>query len=595
MDRIAVLDFGGQYAHLIANRIRRVGVYSEIFHSDVSADALKDFKGIIFSGGPQNISEDDSLKCDSKIFDLGIPILGICYGHQLTQYNFGGEISRGKTKEYGRSVLNIVKKVPLFEGLGSDEIMWMSHGDYVSKLGAGFEIIGSTEDCETAAVYNQEKNIYGIQFHPEVTHSVNGMKIFENFVNLCDCKKSWDMNKFIEEETSKIKEFVGDRNVFLLVSGGVDSNVCFALLNKALGSERVYGLHIDNGFMRLDESKKVEDKFREIGFDNFHVVDSSEVFLSKLIEKYEPEEKRKIIGHTFIDVQQEELAKLGLDPEKWVLGQGTIYPDTIESGGTKNSKTIKTHHNRVEIIEKLISEGKVIEPIKELYKDEVREVGKLLGLPDELIDRHPFPGPGLGVRCLCAKENFDASKDATKKSNEIAKENGLSAFVLPIKSVGVQGDARTYNHPVALFGGNGWDNYEKASIDITNNVEEVNRGVRLLSDTNLKNAKVVDSYLTRDRLDKLRIVDDIVSEFLKENNLYDKIWQFPVVLVPLSFEGGESIVLRPINSVDAMSASFSRIDEELLKSLTEKIMAVEGVDAVFYDVTNKPPGTIEWE
>lgn len=593
---IAILDFGGQYAHLIANRVRRLGVYSEIFNSDVEPSKLKDAKGIILSGGPQNISENDSLKCDPAIFQLGIPILGICYGHQLTQYIFNGEVSRGHTKEYGKATLNIIKQNPLFKNLTNDEIMWMSHGDYVSKLGDGFEIIGSTEDCKTAAVANFEKQIYGIQFHPEVTHSINGMKIFENFLDICDCEKTWDMKTFIAEEIERIKEHVQSRNVFLLVSGGVDSNVCFALLNKALGAKRVYGLHIDNGFMRKDESMEVEAAFNEIGMNNFHVIDASDDFIDSLKGVYEPEEKRKIIGHKFIEVQQRELAKLGLDPEKWVLGQGTIYPDTIESGGTKNSKTIKTHHNRVEIIEKLIAEGKVIEPIKDLYKDEVREVGRMLGLPDSLIDRHPFPGPGLGVRCLCSNGNtVPVSLDSINRSIDLADKYDLDSKILSIKSVGVQGDSRTYAHPLAFVGNIDFEVLEKASIEVTNNLVDVNRAVALLSNTNIQSEELKNAYITKDRLDLLREVDNIVTIFLRQNGLYDKIWQFPVVMLPLSYNGGESIILRPINSVDAMSAEFSKIDIGLLQGLVEEIMAVDGIDAVFYDVTNKPPGTIEWE
>jgi GMP synthase (glutamine-hydrolysing) len=585
MDKITVIDFGGQYAHLITNRIRRLGCYSDIVHSDINIEELKSSKGIILSGGPQNISENDSLKIDPEILSLNIPILGICYGHQLITHLLGGTVSRGEVKEYGKAELKISKQNELFKDVSDNGIVWMSHGDYVSKLGNGFEIIGKTNDCNSAAVANFDKKIYGLQFHPEVTHSEDGMKMLENFAfDICGCEKNWDMKQFIINEISNIQKTIGDKKVFLLVSGGVDSNVCFALLNKALGSKNVYGLHIDNGFMRKDESMKVEKAFRAIGLDNFHAVDSSEEFLEAVKGVTSPEEKRKIIGTKFIEIQAKETEKSGLDTNHWILGQGTIYPDTIESGDTKNSQTIKTHHNRVEAVQKLIDAGKVIEPIKDLYKDEVREVGRFLGLPDTLIDRHPFPGPGLAVRCLCLDE-----------MEECLDLDIADSKVLPIKSVGVQGDSRTYAHPLALLSEKSWDEFEKISTHITNNHKEINRVVWLLSDTSLDNINIVKGGITKERMDLLRIVDDIVTSYLKSNNLYHTIWQMPVVLIPLSFNGGESIVLRPINSNEAMTANFTHIPKEHVKTLTKKIMEIDGIDAVFYDVTNKPPGTIEWE
>lgn len=596
MDKIIVLDFGGQYSHLIANRIRRLGVYSEIKSNDADILELKDAKGIILSGGPQNISEDDSLKCDKRIFDLGIPTLGICYGHQLMSHLCSGKVARGKTKEYGKAKLNIKNKKGLFEGLNDSETVWMSHGDYVSKLGRGFEITASTSDCKTAAVSNFKKNLFGIQFHPEVTHTENGMKLLENFIyKICKCKKSWDMKTFIETEIKEIKKKVKGKKVFLLVSGGVDSTVCFALLNKALGKDNVYGLHINNGFVRKNESSDVKTALEKNGFKNFHVADASNEFFNVLKDVYEPELKRKIIGKKFIEVQDKETKKLKLDPDKWILGQGTIYPDTIETGGTKNAALIKTHHNRVEAVQKLIAQGKVIEPLKDLYKDEVRMVGKMLGLPPALILRHPFPGPGLAVRCLCAKEEFKVDKKTDKLTNDIAKDYGLTAKVLPIKSVGVQGDARTYAHPAALVGGASWDALEKVSTSITNSVSDVNRVILLLTKTDLTKAKIKKAYLTTQRIKVLQEADAIVTKYLYKNNLYDSIWQFPVVLVPLSFNGGESIVLRPINSTEAMTASFTKLPRKHVKAIAEEIMRIKGIDAVFYDVTNKPPATIEWE
>lgn len=596
MDKIIILDFGGQYAHLIANRIRRIGVYSEIKPHDVNLKELKEAKGIILSGGPQNISEDNSLKCDPKIFDLKIPILGICYGHQLITYMLGGEVSRGKTKEYGKTNLLIKENKNLFQGLKTNEIVWMSHGDYVSKLAKGFVITASTNDCKTAAVENHEKNIYGIQFHPEVTHTENGIKILENFVfKICECLKNWDMKTFIHQEVNRIKDQIGDKKVFLLVSGGVDSTVCFALLNKALGKDKVYGLHIDNGFVRLNESKKVEEELKKHGFENFHIIDASNDFFNELKEVYMPEIKRNIIGKVFIEVQEKELKKLNLNADEWILGQGTIYPDTIESGGTKNSSVIKTHHNRVEAIQNLIEQGKVIEPIKDLYKDEVRLVGEMLGIPHHLVNRHPFPGPGLAVRILCLEKENHVDKETELAVKHIVEKYMLASKVLPIKSVGVQGDSRTYAHPVVIYGDTNFDLLEKISTEITNKVSGVNRVVYAITRPDFNKMKVKKSFLTKDRTRLLQEVDAIVEEYLVKNNLYDSIWQFPVVLLPLSFNGGESIVLRPINSTEAMTANFTKMDMNHVDAIAAKLMRIKGIDAVFYDVTNKPPGTIEWE
>ena len=595
-NKIAVLDFGGQYAHLIANRIRRLGVYSEILPNDVAPRQLKGFKGIIISGGPQNISEDDSLKCHSGVFKLGTPVLGICYGHQLISHILGGKVSRGKTKEYGKAIVYLKQKKGIFSGLSDQETVWMSHGDYVSKLAPGFEIIATTVDCPTAAVADYQRNIFGLQFHPEVTHTSSGMKILDNFIyKVCRAGKNWDMKTFITQETKKIKERLKGKKVFLLVSGGVDSTVCFALLNKALGPSRVYGLNIDNGLMRQNEQKEIESVFRKNGFTNFHRINASEEFLNSLTGVFDPENKRKIIGQKFITVQDQETKKLRLNPKEWILGQGTIYPDTIETGGTKHAAVIKTHHNRVEAVQKMINQGKIIEPIKELYKDEVRQVGEMLGLPHNLVYRHPFPGPGLGIRCLCADKEYPIGPKPLGKINGIARQYKLKVKILPIKSVGVQGDSRTYAHPCVLAGNTNFKTLEKASTDITNNIREINRVIWLLTKTAISKFRLKKSYLTKMRLDLLREADALVNDYLRKNKLYESIWQFPVVLIPLSFGGGESIVLRPINSTEAMTANFTRLPLKHVKAMANKIMKLKEIDAVFYDVTNKPPATIEWE
>lgn len=602
-DKIAVLDFGGQYAHLIANRVRRLGVYSEILDNETPAGKLDDYKGIILSGGPDSVNDPNAPKCDSAIFDLKKPILAICYGHQLMQYVMGGRVDKGKTKEYGMATLETKKAKGIFKDFPDSSRVWMSHFDMVQDMADGFEIIGSTEDCPTAAIANFDRNYFGIQFHMEVTHTQEGQRLLDNFLNLCKVTRDWNIKQFIEEEIEVIKDKIADKKVFLLVSGGVDSTVCFALLEKALGPERVYGMLVDTGLMRYKEAEKVKIALNEAGFKNLHVADKKDLFLSRLKGVSEPEAKRKIIGELFWEVKEDVAKELGLNPDEWIMGQGTIYPDTIETGGTKHADKIKTHHNRVDLVQEMIAAGKVIEPIAGLYKDEVRDLGEELGLPHKLVWRHPFPGPGLGVRILCTSEqevkkaeNFDGL--SKQISDFIADKFGeeIVAKVLPCKSVGVQGDERTYRHPVALFtASRDWDLLEKISTAVTNNFAEANR-VMLTLKGEPGNFRLKLADTSADRVSILQAVDDQVTQIMEKAPEDYGIWQFPVVLVPVSTqEGKESIILRPIVSTEAMTASFARIDNSIIGQLAEGISAQNSITHIFYDLTHKPPGTIEWE
>ncbi|MFH0920983.1 MAG: glutamine-hydrolyzing GMP synthase [Fibrobacterota bacterium] len=596
--KIAVLDFGGQYAHLIANRVRRLGVFSEIVSPDSDVTLLSDVSGFIFSGGPHSVYDASAPAFNPAILSLGKPVLGICYGHQLICHALGGKVTPGNIREFGRSELTLEKPSAVFAGLPPCQVVWMSHGDHAEVLPEGFIVTASTKDCSVAAVEHPQKKIFGFQFHPEVTHTPDGMAMLGNFLDVCGCDKSWNMKRYLEETLKQeIVEKTNGRNVFLLVSGGVDSVVAFTLLNQILGPERVQGLHIDNGLMRKNETAAVEVFMQEHGFRNLKTVDASETFLSRLNHVADPERKRKIIGDTFIDVQRVALAGLSLDPEKYLLGQGTIYPDTIESGGTKHAALIKTHHNRVPIIAQMIKEGKVIEPLSELYKDEVRALGRELGLSEELIGRHPFPGPGIGVRVLCSEGSAELVKpDDLKKAQDIAIRAGYRAVALPLRSVGVQGDFRTYAAPLAIDGPHDWDKAAHCSTEVTNQVRAINRVVLLLGVNGGGELRLNCAYLTRDRLDLLREADDIVTRFLREAGLYNDIWQMPVVLLPVGNEAGkESVVLRPVCSTEAMTADFFRIPFDVLKKPVNAILALPGISAVYYDLTNKPPGTIEWE
>lgn len=600
MDKIAVLDFGGQYAHLIANKIRRLGVYTEILDGDVEYEKLLDFKGIILSGGPASVREEGSVRCDKRVFEIGVPILGICYGHQLTAYSLGGDVEKGHVREYGHANVSFKEKKKVFETLEDVETVWMSHFDQVVKEPEGFDVVASSEDCPIAAMVNYDKNIYTLQFHPEVTHTPCGMKILENFVDITLAQRSWDMSKYMDQILEEIKEKVGDKKVFLMISGGVDSTVAFVLLEKALGKGRVYGLFVDIGFMRKGEREQVEASLRKLGVDDLHVYEAKADYLKALEGVIEPEQKRVIIGDLFLDIQAKVSDELGLNGDDWMLGQGTIYPDTIETGGTKHADKIKTHHNRVQKVQDLIDAGKVIEPIAQLYKDEVREVGRRLGLDPLLVERHPFPGPGLAVRMLCS-EGEDYPENVAVVDDEINKfleSYGYKAKVLPIKSVGVQGDERTYKHPVMLYGKPvDWGELNSLSTQLTNRFDDVNRVVYGLNVNGLESLTAQKTTLTADRILTIQEADKIVMDYLVEAGIYKEIWQFPTVLLPVAVNSqvGESIVLRPVCSEEAMTANFYHMMDSHVAELVKRLSGIAGVTGVFYDITNKPPGTIEWE
>ncbi|MFH1567855.1 MAG: glutamine-hydrolyzing GMP synthase [Gemmatimonadota bacterium] len=614
---IAVLDFGGQYAHLIANRIRRLHVFAEILPPDAPPDAFAGAEGIILSGGPSSVYAEDRPPFNPDILGLGLPLLGLCYGHQLICHELGGQVRPGETMEFGAASLRVESAAGVLRGLGPRERIWMSHCDTVMALPEGFEVLGTTDDCPIAAMAHHQRRIYGLQFHPEVTHTEHGMQILESFVELCGCARDWTMEGFIDDSMAALKRQVAGRNVFLLVSGGVDSTVCFLLLNRALGAARVLGLHIDNGFMRQGETALVERLLGDSGFANLQVVDASEEFLSRVAGIADPEEKRRRIGEEFVEVRDRVLASLELDPEEWLLGQGTLYTDTIESGGTDHADVIKTHHNRVGVIEQLLAEGKVVEPLSQLYKDEVRELGEKLGLPHHLVWRHPFPGPGLAVRALCADGGPGETipEAARTAARQLVERSGLDLEVeiLPLRSVGVQGDGRTYAHPALLRrregdagllpreadgegGAVSWDALEEISTELTNEIRAVNRVVVQLGPAARLRQRPVAGYLTRSRLDRLRLADQVVMEGLERHGLMEQVTQMPTVLVPLSSDGAaESLVLRPITTSDFMTARFDRLPAAFLRDVTARLLALAGIEAVYYDVTHKPPGTVEWE
>ena len=512
MTQILVINFGSQVVHLITRRIRELGVSSEIKPFDISAAEIRRLrpKGIILSGGPASVYERDSPQLDKKILSLGIPVLGICYGLQLIG-KYYGKVLPGKLKEYGKKSLNVKKQGRLLKGLSKKEQIWMSHGDLVASLPKDFEILGSTDNCKIAAAENNDEKLYGVQFHPEVAHTLKGRQILRNFVfDICKAKKDWFISDLKNKLIQEIKGNVNDDYVIMGVSGGVDSTVASFLIHKAIG-DRIYCVFIDHGFIRKGEAEEVRRTFRRFRFKHFYMIDASKIFLKRLEKSVDPEKKRKIIAKTFIEVFEGKVKELEKEnPKIMFLGQGTIYPDRIETAQpSKQADRIKSHHN-VALPKKM--KLKVVEPLREFYKDEVRELGKELKIPKEIVFRHPFPGPGLAIRIL--------------------------------------------------------------------------------------------GEVTEERLEILRNADFIFIEELKKSGYYDKTWQAFAALIPVKAVGVKGdersyeyiIALRAVTSKDAMTADWAKLPQELLEKISSRILnEVKGVSRVLYDISQKPPATIEYE
>ncbi|MDQ2901869.1 MAG: glutamine-hydrolyzing GMP synthase, partial [Acidobacteriota bacterium] len=534
---------------------------------------------LIISGGPHSVCDPGSPQVDPAIFAAGYPVLGICYGQQLMARVLGGTVRKSENGEFGLATLNVLHPGKLFAGIESSQQIWMSHRDSVEALPPGFSAIGATATCEVAAIEEPILGLYGVQFHPEVVHTTQGRRLLANFVfDICGCVKDWDPKHRGPTVEDAIRATVRDRNVFFFVSGGVDSTVAYTLCRRALGNERVRGVYVDTGLMREGETEFVRQMFG----DSVEIQSAAEQFLTPLAGVCDPEEKRRIIGEQFVRVQERIIESRHLLDGNWILGQGTIYPDTIESGGTQKAALIKTHHNRVPGIQKLLDRGRVVEPLSSFYKDEVREIGRELGLPGEFLDRHPFPGPGLAIRCLCSETELPLTRVA-------------EGYVVPIRSVGVQGDSRSYAPVLAL------DRYStdlrREATELVNRTPGINRVIaRVDSRAPLSEMRVRASGLTPERVERLRRADAAVRTISRESGFDNKIWQFPVVLIPLGTEESpDSVVLRPIDSQDGMTAESVEMDDDILLRITSELLAMRGVCGAFYDLTNKPPATIEWE
>jgi GMP synthase (glutamine-hydrolysing) len=573
--QIVVLDAGGQYCHLIDRKVRDLGVYAEIRPSNTPATALASARGIVISGGPSSVYDPGSPAVDPAIFACGVPVFGICYGQQLMAHLLGGEVRKGDRGEYGMATLDLdPASDPLFAGLEGRQQVWMSHRDAVAGLPEGFSSAGRTATCAIAAIAAPARKLYAVQFHPEVVHTERGRQYLSNFVfRVCGCRKDWDPRRRVPMLEQEIRDAVGARSVFFFVSGGVDSSVALALCTRALGETRVRGVYVDTGLMREGESEFVGR------LPGVTVEPAAAQFLGALDGVTEPERKRHIIGEEFVRVQERVMAERGLADGTWILGQGTIYPDTIESGGTANAALIKTHHNRVEGIRKLIEAGRIVEPLKSFYKDEVREVGRELALPSELLDRHPFPGPGLAIRCLCSP--CDAPVRVTAEG-----------CIVPVNTVGVQGDSRSYAPVLAIDA----LDHDRATA-LVNSIPGINRVIGTVrARVPVSQMRVRVGSLTPQRIARLRSADAAVRRLSQESGFDRRVWQFPVILIPLGAgpEFPDSVVLRPVDSVDGMTARSVPIDAPLLEEMCDELLQ-EGIAGVFLDLTNKPPGTIEWE
>ena len=597
MEKVAVLDSGGQYCHLIARKVRELGVYAEILPLGVDPRKLGPYRGIIISGGPASVFAAGSPRPDPDLFKVRRPILGICYGHQLMAHCMHGVIEPGEKHEFGQADLRIRRDGHLFAGLVRRQRIWMSHGDQVAKLPQGFETLADTRECDVAAMADLKRDYYGLQFHPEVIHTAHGPEILANFLTkVCHFRMDWHPENRVAELQRDIVRDTKGRKVLFFLSGGVDSAVAYALTVGALRPDLVHAVYVDTGFMRFGETQEIQSTFSKLGFGAVEVLSARGRFLSALRGVADPEEKRAIIGRIFVELQDEVLEREEFADHDWMLGQGTIYPDTIESGGSDNSAVIKTHHNRVERILELIEEGRVLEPLTEFYKDEVRLLGRVLGLPKALIERHPFPGPGLAIRCICSPKSTKPIVDA--EISEVVRAVGYRAFLLPIRSVGVQGDSRTYASLTVLHRGDlDYRPLFALATEITNQFRRTNRVVLAILPKRFRLAewKIRQIHITMKRVSLLQEADRIVTDFLREQGLNRLVWQCPVVLLPFTRSGGETIAVRPVTSVDGMTAEVAQLPVTRVETLAKRLKALPDIDAVFLDLSHKPPSTIEWE
>ncbi len=617
MEKLAILDCGGQYTKVIDRRVRELGVKSDIFPINVQAETLADYKAVILSGGPNNIGEEQRLGFDKKIFELGKPVLGICYGMQLMSDYFGGTVDSNIVKEYGQNEVKIDVTSKIFEGLEENQKVLMSHGDTVKNAPNGFKVIAKSGEA-IAGIGNEEKKLYGFQFHPEVDLTENGMKMFENFIRkVAEYKEVYALDDRIETSIKMIQEKVGDNKIIVLVSGGVDSAVTAALLVKALNPDNIYAIHVDSGFMRKNESDVICENLKELGLKNLIRENAKDYFFNTVVEvdgkkigplvnTVDPEEKRQIIGEIFIKVTNNVIERLGLDPQNTFIAQGTLRPDLIESGNPDISgfaHKIKTHHNDVAVIREARKRGLIVETNSDWHKDEVRKVARKLGLEESIASRQPFPGPGLAIRLLCHDKSQEVviSIEDVEAIKNILSNTTDDGQILPIKSVGVQGDARSYRN-LAVISGKGldldWNLVTNKAKEITDKILTINRVAYILNANKVDDEiKCFDMKTEDECVDLLREIDKIVTTNLETS----KANQTFAVLVPIGITKKYSIAIRTFVTNDFMTGRPAEIGKEaskealanIVKEIEEKFS--DKIEFVMYDVTSKPPATCEWQ